>query len=610
MRLGSRGASGASMAAALWLASCAPPDEVWTTRLSLVHTDAVDCRPPGPVDRIEVRALGDFPTTDTTVASLASGELEAVIDRFPVDTQRLVVEATVQPDWRAAGTRVLPPGDLAGDLVLLPFGRSCPVGDPVLHAPPGAAVAPLADGGLLLAGGSAGDLALRRVIRWLPGAQWGEPVGDGLHVTRTGATATPVDGVVVVAGGAQGETGVAHDTYEVHDPDLDAMVFGDPRLLEPRRDHAATPLPGGGVLLVGGVSRAGGAPLGTAEILDPAGGQVRAVEGALGTARRSPQAVTLDDGTVIVVGGRDAADAPVGRVEAFDPDGDTFVDGGCDVEARPGTAVALPGARLAWVVGGGSEPVRVQMVRRRPPYLPGRIDLACAELPLDPPPPALEGLRAAPLPDGRLLLTGEGAGAPEAWLIDAGAAQAIPADASRVPSHLVPLGDGAVAELDAMGASLHRVVVRTPFHDPPATLLLGSTDGVAFDLAEHWERSAADFVSVAPDARVDVPSLQFADVTLELDAAPTGPGAVQLLLSTPGAPPAVVDMGPDQVGPPFCTVPRHDGAPLRVTRTGPTVVVSAGGEPRTCTLPGLTDRVTLALRAQPGSSLRALRIAR
>lgn len=586
---------------------CAPRERTVETRLSLRLSDAFDCRPSEPVSRIDVRALGDFPTSDGTVAELTPSDLPWVIDRFPVDTAEMTIEAQAGQAWQGAGSRLVPSGNLDGPILLLPFGRSCPVGDPELAVPDGAAVTALPDGGLLIVGGERASVAVRRMLRLSPGEQQVHDVGTGLEVTRTAATATVTGGLVVIAGGAQGTAGVAHDTYEVYDLQDDSVRFGTARLAVPRRDQGATRLPDGRVLLVGGRSEASGPVLGSAEILDAVEDTVHEVAGQLAVPRVDPQVLTLDDGTVVVVGGVDDSGAFVGSMEKFDPASDGFVSVGCAL-AGPGVGVALPGARVGWVFDDPSADVVRTMVLRR--NAAGGFD--CIDVTSAAPPPALAGLTATALPDGRLLVEGDRSGAPAAYLIDPGLADAQVTDASRPPAALVSLGDGAVAELGPQGGSLHRELLISPFDNPPATLLAGSTDGVSFDAAGRWQQQGALFVSRAADARLDVPTLRFADVQVELDATAQVPAqlAAELLLTIDGRSPVAVTMGPDAVGLPGCMASRAPGAPLQVVRKGSRLEVSAGAETAVCAFPDPNVRIGLAVRAQPGTALRALRITR
>lgn len=586
---------------------CAPRERTVETRLSLRLSDAIDCRPTEPVSRIDVRALGDFPTSDGTVAELAPSDLPSVIDRFPVDTAEMTIDAQAGQSWDGGGSRLVPSGSLDGPILLLPYGRSCPVGDPELAMPDGAAVTSLPDGGLLIVGGEQGSVAVRRMLRLAPGEQQVHDVGTGLEVTRTAATATVTGGLVVIAGGAQGTVGVAHDTYEVYDLQDGTVRFGEARLGIPRRDQGATRLPDGRVLLVGGRSDASGPALGSAEIVDAVADTVHEVAGQLSVARVDPQVLTLDDGTVVVVGGVDGAGAFVGGTERFDPANDGFVSVGCAL-AGPGMGVALPGARVGWVFDDQSaDVVRTTVLRRN---ASGGFD--CVDVTPIAPPPALAGLTAVALPDGRLLVEGDRSGAPAAYLIDPGVADAQPTDASRSPAALVSLGDGAVAELGPAGGSLHRELLISPFDNPPATLLAGSTDGVSFDAAGRWEQQGALFVAKAADARLDVPDLRFAGVSVELDATAQPPAqlAAELLLTIDGGPSISVAMGPDAVGLPGCMAARASGAPLRVVREGNRLEVSAGADTAVCAFPDPNVRIGLAVRAQPGTALRTLRITR
>ena len=83
-----------------------------------------------------------------------------------------------------------------------------------------------------------------------------------------------------------------------------------------RRDHGAAVMPDGRVVLVGGVVEAGAAELATTVLIDPRSGDVDESIGDLLRARRSPTALALSDGTIVVVGGS-AAGAFVSTVESL-----------------------------------------------------------------------------------------------------------------------------------------------------------------------------------------------------------------------------------------------------------------------------------------------------
>ena len=82
-----------------------------------------------------------------------------------------------------------------------------------------------------------------------------------------------------------------------------------------RRDHTATLLPNGKVLVAGG--RSGGSTLASAELYDPATGTWSAT-GVLATARYYHTATLLPNGKVLVAGGENQGD-DLATAELYDP---------------------------------------------------------------------------------------------------------------------------------------------------------------------------------------------------------------------------------------------------------------------------------------------------
>lgn len=149
-----------------------------------------------------------------------------------------------------------------------------------------------------------------------------EPGPAMLH-PRAAHTATPLaDGWVLVAGGCTKEScELTADgaTTELFDPARNLFIAG-PVLETPRVSHAASPLPDGRVLLLGGWTPEG--PTASTEIFDPAANTV--LPGAEMTFARADAAVALlPDGRVLVVGGYDG-DAPLASAEIYDPATNTF----------------------------------------------------------------------------------------------------------------------------------------------------------------------------------------------------------------------------------------------------------------------------------------------
>ena len=597
----------------LCLGACSPREDVTREGLVFRLSDASDCQPGADVDRIRLTALGDFPARDSLVVDLRRDELWNAIDAFPPQTRLLTAHGLGGAEaWGAGSVRVFE-GD--AELLLLPFGRSCPVADPFLAMPEASAFATLADGSVLLVGGRAleagAGVGMRRLLRLAPGAQLVEHVDESMTEPRQGPSANAAGSLVVIAGGSLGDSGPAYDTFEVYDDALQALVRRG-ALIQRRRDQGALTLSDGSVLLLGGVgvADADASALGTAERIDPVTAESHAV-GDLPAPRVAPQVALLDDGTVLIAAGHDASSLSTTEVWAFDSDTETFfaasTPSGDALELAPcvNRIVPLVGGRA--VAFGEGCTSTLTLLRRVPPYLPETVLVEAEPLTTLTGVPELEAPVGTALPDGRLLLEGRDGDVPRAFTIDLARAQVREVEASRVPEALLPLPDGAVLELGATTSSLRRDLLATPYDNPPATLLGGLMEGLAFDRAGSFHAEGARFVAERDDARVDLPGLSFADVSVRLEV-PSG--SVDLLLLQDGRAPRLLRVLEHSFGPALCEVERVDAAPVELVRRGDTLELSAGGVAKTCVLPGLAERVGLAIVATRGASLGGLEVTR
>lgn len=169
---------------------------------------------------------------------------------------------------------------------------------------------------------------------------------------RTNTTATLLDdGRVLVTGGRTGSTMATTATAEVFDPADDSFTpTGD--MLGERARHVAVLLDDGRVWVAGGVAGDDGvyAAIDAAEIWDPSSGTFSAAP-PLPSARDLFTATELDDGRVLVIGGRDGS---VTHDDAW-----LFTTGGGFVEVPDGlidgrfghTATLLPGGDV--LIAGG-----------------------------------------------------------------------------------------------------------------------------------------------------------------------------------------------------------------------------------------------------------------
>src|SRR5947208_1164945 len=170
-------------------------------------------------------------------------------------------------------------------------------------------------------------------------------------------------------------------------------------LNQPRAEHTATLLANGTVLIAGGRAAAD-QPLASAEIYDPATGGYTLLASPLPAPVWGHTATRLGDGTVLIAGGTGDGGLPVAAAQLFDPATDTFtaLDPMSTPRARH-TATLLRDGRVLMVGGtDGSKPLASLEV-----YDPTTrtFSLASSALVL-----ARKDHTATLLPDGRVLVAG------------------------------------------------------------------------------------------------------------------------------------------------------------------------------------------------------------
>jgi hypothetical protein len=170
--------------------------------------------------------------------------------------------------------------------------------------------------------------------------------------------------LVFVAGGSSsvGDAG-ALNTAEVYDPTQGTFTPVSNTMASSRFLPAAALLPDGDVLVVGGQDQNGDA-LSTADLYDPATNSFPSGARAptdMTTGRSLPVAATLDNGDVLVAGGADSSNAPLGTAEVYDPSSNSWTPTANTLSTpRLGGGIApLPDGREL-LVGGESAGLPVQ----------------------------------------------------------------------------------------------------------------------------------------------------------------------------------------------------------------------------------------------------------
>lgn len=218
----------------------------------------------------------------------------------------------------------------------------------------------LADGRILVAGGAGAGGESATI---LSSAEIYYPVKKRFIAThsmstpRTGAAAVRLpDGRVFMAGG-EDNSHIAIRSVELYNPSNGRWTLTSPMQVA-RVNPTATLLQNGKVLVVGGYSRDSDCcPLGSAEIYDPERGTFSST-GSLRKPRRNHTATLLEDGRVLVAGGYDglngetSGDVNLNAPELYDPRTGTFSDTGLMSTARryPTATMLLNGEVL--LVGG------------------------------------------------------------------------------------------------------------------------------------------------------------------------------------------------------------------------------------------------------------------
>ena len=182
----------------------------------------------------------------------------------------------------------------------------------------------------------AGDTPVNFVIT--AGGSWS---GTGsMEARRRNHTATSLsNGRVLVVGGVVGGSGT--NSAEVYEP-VAGTWTATATPLAPRSYHTATLLPSGKVLVVGGYEgpQCDSPPLRSAELFDPNTGTWSSA-GFLRDARAGHTATLLNDGTVLVVGGQTGCSGALSSAEIYNPATGVWVTTGAMSMTRERFAATL-----------------------------------------------------------------------------------------------------------------------------------------------------------------------------------------------------------------------------------------------------------------------------
>lgn len=176
---------------------------------------------------------------------------------------------------------------------------------------------------------------------------------DALNTHRSATATLLQDGRVLVAGSGSTEWDQGFISAELYDPSTGTWVATG-GLVTPRFHHTATLLEDGRVLVTGGADgEYGGVGLARAELYSPTTGTWSST-GSMQTSRRDHTATLLADGRVLVTGGTDANGQLLRSAEVYDPATGTWSPvAGMSTARTDHTATALRDGRVLVVGGGG-----------------------------------------------------------------------------------------------------------------------------------------------------------------------------------------------------------------------------------------------------------------
>jgi len=173
-----------------------------------------------------------------------------------------------------------------------------------------------------------------------------------MNFARRQHTATVLqDGRVLVAGGI-GASGTAVDTAKLYDPTANTWTVTTGPLVHTRSGHTASLLQDGTVLVAGGSNSSGARN--SLEIFNPvANAFTLYTAGDLSSARQNHAAAVLQDGRVIIIGGSDGTNVLV-STDIYDPTAGTIAAGPALSVARMNHTATTQLDGKVFVAGGST----------------------------------------------------------------------------------------------------------------------------------------------------------------------------------------------------------------------------------------------------------------
>jgi hypothetical protein len=212
----------------------------------------------------------------------------------------------------------------------------------------------LRGGRVLIAGGFGDDRRALRSTEIFDPKTGKFSAGPDMSEARLGHSATPLpDGSVLIAGGMNDGYLNAAEIF-----DAAALRFKPVgKMTRARSDHGSAVLGGGRVLIAGGVGT-GWTFLSDAEIFDSGSGRFSPINGQMTAARESHTLTPLADGRVLIAGGHRGRRSEISiydSAEIFDPQKGVFLPAGrMTVRRHKHDAVRLEDGRVM-IIGGSDE---------------------------------------------------------------------------------------------------------------------------------------------------------------------------------------------------------------------------------------------------------------